>query len=90
MQDRRIYVDDITVKSRNKDDHLVDLKRVFIIIQAHQLKMNTTKSFLRIASEKFLEFLITSKGIHLDLENVHAIQEIQPLRNLKELRGLQR
>jgi len=39
---------------------------------------------------KFLGFVITSKGIHLDPEKVHAIQEMQPLRNLKELRGLQR
>ena len=34
-------------------------------------------------------FIVTSKGIHLDPEKVRAIQEMQPLRNLKELRGLQ-
>jgi len=42
----KCYVDDITVKSRDKDDHLAD--------QAHQLKMNLTKSFLVVASGKFL------------------------------------
>ena len=76
------YVDDIAVKSRAKDDHIADLKTVFDIMQAHQLKMNPTKSFLGVASDKFLEFVLTSKGIHLD-------QEMQPLRNLRELRGLQ-
>ena len=35
------YVEDITVKSNNKGDHLVDLKRVFDIMRAHQLKTNT-------------------------------------------------
>jgi len=40
------YVDDIAVKSHNKDDHLADLKRVFDIMRAHQLKMNPIKSFL--------------------------------------------
>ena len=55
------YVDDITVKSRNKGDHLADLKRVFDIIQAHQLKTNPTKSFLGVASGKFFRFIITSK-----------------------------
>ena len=39
-------VDDITVKSRDKGDYLTDLKRVFDIMRAHQLKMNATKSFL--------------------------------------------
>jgi len=82
------YVDDISVKSRDKGDHLADLKRVFDIMRARQLKMNPTKSFLGVASGKFFEFIVRSKGIHLDLEKVCAVQEMQPLRNLKELRGL--
>ena len=83
------YVNDITVKSHDKGDHLADLKRVFDIMRAHQLKMNSTKSFLGVASAKFLGFVVTSKGIHLDPEKIRSIQEIQPSRNLKELRGLQ-
>jgi len=51
--------------------------------------MNPTKSFLGVASGKFLGFVVTSKGIHLDPEKVRAIQEMQPPRNLKELKGLQ-
>jgi len=83
------YVHDIAVKSCDKGNNLADLKRVFDITRAHQLKMNPTKSFLGVASEKFLGFIVTFKGIHLDLEKIHAIQEMQPPRNLKELRGLQ-
>ena len=82
------YVNNITVKSRDKGDHLADLKRVFDIMRAHQLKMNPTKSFLGVASGKFLGFVITSKGIHLNLEKVYVIQEMKPPRNLKELRNL--
>jgi len=83
------YVDDIAVKSRDKDDHLADLKRVFDIMRAHQLKMNPTKSFLGVASGKFFEFIVTSKEIHLDSEKICTVQEMQPPRNLKELRGRQ-
>ena len=57
------YVDDIAVKSRTKGDHIADLKTVFEIMRAHQLKMNPTKSFLGVASGKFLGFVVTSKGI---------------------------
>jgi len=64
---------DITVKSHNKGDHLADPKRVFDIMRAHQLKMNPTKSFPGVASGKFLGFVITSRGIHLDPEKVRAI-----------------
>ena len=72
------YVDDIAVKSRAKDDHIADLKTLFDIMQAYQLKMNPTKSFLGVASGKFLGFVVTSKGINFDPEKVRAVQEMQP------------
>ena len=59
----KCYVDDIAVKSRSKGDHIADLKIVFEIMRAHQLKMNPTKSFLGVASGKFLGFVVTSEGI---------------------------
>ena len=68
------YIDDIAVKSRVKGDHIADLKTIFDIMQAHQLKMNLTKSFLGVANGKFLEFVVTSKGIHLDPEKVCVVQ----------------
>jgi len=83
------YVDDIAVKSRAKGDHIADLKTVFDIMRAHQLKINPTKSFLGVASGKFLRFIVISKGIRLDPEKVRAVQEMQPPRNLREFRGLQ-
>jgi len=82
------YVDDIAIKSRDKND-LRNLKTMFDIMQAHQLKMNPTKSFLGISSGKFLGFIITFKGIHLDLDMVKVIQSMQPPKNLKKLKGLQ-
>jgi len=82
------YADDIAVKSRDKNDHLRDLKIMFDIMRAHQLKMNPTKS-LGVSSNKFLGLIITSKGIHLDPDKVKAIQSMQPPKNLKELSGLQ-
>ena len=80
---------DIAVKSHAKGDHIADLKTVFDIMRAHQLKMNPTKSFLGAASGKFFGFVVTSKGIRLDLEKVRTVKEMQPPRNLRELRGLQ-
>ena len=70
------YIDDIAVESCTKGDHITDLKRVFKIMQEHQLKINPTKSFPGVSSGKFLGFVVTSKGIHLDPKKVHAIQEI--------------
>jgi len=38
--------------------------------------MNPIKSFLGVASGKFLGFVVISKGIHLNPEKVYAIQEM--------------
>jgi len=81
------YVDNIAVKTCAQGDHIADLKTVFDIMRIHQLKMNPIKSFLGVASGKFLGFFVTSKG--LDQEKVHAVQEMRPPKNLRELRGLQ-
>ncbi|XP_020266393.1 uncharacterized protein LOC109841874 [Asparagus officinalis] len=83
------YVDDLVVKSHDKGNHLHDLKIMFDLMRAHQPKMNPTKSFLGMASGKFLGFVITANRIRLDPDKVKAIQELPPPRNLKELRGLQ-
>ena len=83
------YVDDIAIKSSDKDDHLRDLRTMFDIMRAHQLKMNLTNSFLGVSSGKFLGFIVTSKGIYLDPNKVKVIQSMHPPKNLKELRGLQ-
>jgi len=63
------YVDDIAVKSHNKNNHLHDLKIVFDIMRAHQMKMIPMKSFLGVSSDKFLGFIVTSKEIHLDVKS---------------------
>jgi len=83
------YIDDIAIKGRDKNDHLRDLRITFDILRAHQLKMNPTKSFLGVSIGKFLRFIVTSKGIHLDPDKVKAIQGVHPPKKLKELRGLQ-
>ena len=68
------YVDNIAVNSRSKSSHLDDLRTVFDIMRAHQLRMNRTKSFLGVSNGKFLEFIVTFKRIHLNTDKVKAIQ----------------
>jgi len=83
------YVDDVANKSRDKNNHLHDLRMMFDLMPAHQLKMNPTKSFLGVSSGRFLGFIVTSKRIHLDPDKIKAIQDMQPLKNIKGLWSLQ-
>lgn len=50
---------------------------MFDIMRKHQLKINPTKSFEGVSNGKFLGFVVTSKGIHLDPDKVKVIQEMQ-------------
>ncbi|MFG1569932.1 reverse transcriptase family protein [Staphylococcus aureus] len=83
------YIDDIAVKSRRTGDHLRDLETVFKLMRKHQLKMNPTKSFLGVSIGKFLGFIVTAEGIQIDPDKTKAILELEPPKNLRELRGLQ-
>jgi len=60
---------------------------VFNIMRAHQLKMNPTKSFLGVASGKFLGFIVTSKGIHLDPKKVALSKRCNLQRTSRSLEG---
>jgi len=82
------YIDDIAIKSHDKNKQLHDLRMMFDLMWAHQLKMNPTKYFLRFSSGKLLGFIVTSRGIHLDPDKIKAIQDMQFPNNLKELRGI--
>lgn len=53
-------------------------------MRAHQLKINLTKSFLGVSSEKFLSVVVTVNGIHLNPEKIKAIQGKQPPKNIKD------
>ncbi|KAI5316794.1 hypothetical protein L3X38_036501 [Prunus dulcis] len=83
------YVDDLVVKTRKREHHLSDLKRVFDRLRKHQLKMNPLKCAFGVTSGKFLGFVVRHRGIEIDPSKIKAIREMPPPRNLKELRGLQ-
>ena len=83
------YVDDLVVKSKKRESHLSDLRKVFERLRKCQLKMNPLKCAFGVTSGKFLGFIVRHRGIEIDQTKIKAIQEMPEPRNLKELRGLQ-
>ena len=53
------YVDDMIVKSLQKEDHLEDLKESFEALRRHRMKLNPSKCVFDVTSDKFLGFLVT-------------------------------
>jgi hypothetical protein len=52
------YVDDLMVKSKEKENHLQDLRLVFERLRRFQLKMNPLKCVFGVSSGKFLGFIV--------------------------------
>ena len=83
------YVDDLVVKTKRREDHLVDLRSVFNRLRKYQLKMNPRKCAFGVTSGKFLGFIVRHRGIKIDQSKIEAIQKMPEPKNLRELRGLQ-
>jgi hypothetical protein len=83
-----VYIDDMVVKSVKSTDHVGDLRKVFEILRKHNLKLNATKCTFGVGSGKFLGFLVTQRGIEVNPNQIAAIQELQPSRNVREVQRL--
>jgi hypothetical protein len=62
------YVDDIVVMSKNKEDHIADLKETFANLRAAGLKLNPEKCIFRVSKGKMLGYIISAKGIKANLD----------------------
>ncbi|XP_071904292.1 uncharacterized protein [Coffea arabica] len=83
------YVDDLVVKSKKREDHIQDLRRVFQRLRRYQLKMNPLKCAFGVTSGKFLGFIVHQRGIEVDRSKIDAIVNIPEPRNIHELKSLQ-
>ncbi|XP_051132475.1 uncharacterized protein LOC127252363 [Andrographis paniculata] len=83
------YVDDLVVKSKRKEDHLQDLRKVFERLRRYQLKMNPLKCAFGVTSGKFLGFIVHSRGIEIEQAKIDAITKMPEPRNIHELKSLQ-
>lgn len=83
-----VYVDDMLVKSRRKEDHLQDLKETFKVLREHDMKLNPEKCAFGVNSGKFLGFMITKRGIEANPEKVDAIRSLEEPKTVKDIQRL--
>ncbi|PKI55417.1 hypothetical protein CRG98_024190 [Punica granatum] len=73
-----VYVDDMIAKSKEGEDHLVNLKRLFDHLRKYKLRLNPAKYTFGVKSGKLLGFIVSEKGIEVDPDKVKAIMELPP------------
>ncbi|KAF5934569.1 hypothetical protein HYC85_030740 [Camellia sinensis] len=82
-----VYVDDMIVKSKEREGHYTALQKFFQRIREFRLRLNPQKCTFGVTAGKMLGFLITQRGIEVDPSKIKAISEMPPPRTEKEVRG---
>ena len=82
-----VYVDDMIVKSKDREGHMPALRKFFERIWFHKLWLNPKKCTFAVTSGKLLGFMVSQRGIEVDLEKIKAIVEMKLPRTEKEIRG---
>ncbi|PKI51758.1 hypothetical protein CRG98_027806, partial [Punica granatum] len=79
-----VYVDDMIEKSKEGEDHLVNLKRLFDRLRKYKFRLNQAKCTFGVKSGKLLGFIVSEKGIEVDPVKVKVIMELPPPSTVRE------
>ncbi|KAL5702453.1 hypothetical protein ACHQM5_027671 [Ranunculus cassubicifolius] len=86
-----VYVDDMIVKSKNKENHVADLEAVFARLNKYNMKLNPAKCAFGVSSGKFLGYMITNRGIEADPAKIRAVCDMpkpESKRQIQKLNGM--
>ena len=84
----KVYIDDIVVKSGTRAEHVQHLEETFRLMQAYNMKLNLAKCVFCIKVGKFLGFMVTQRGIEVNLDQIKTILETLAPSTKKELQRL--
>ena len=65
-----VYFDDILIKSKSLDEHVLHLKQVFIVLRQEKLYANMKKCTFYTDHVIFLGFVVSANGVQEDQEKV--------------------
>lgn len=82
------YVDDLVIKTKFRQHHIVNLDWVFQRLCRYNLKMNPLKCAFGVSSGRFIGFIVRHRRIEIDPKKIIAIIEMPTPRNIFELKIL--
>ena len=84
----KVYINDMVVKNKVVSELVGDLTNIFEILRKHKLHLNASKCSFGVGSGKFLGYMVTHRRIEVNLDQINAINSLQPPRNPKEVQKL--
>nr|CAE01914.2 OSJNBb0070J16.8 [Oryza sativa Japonica Group]CAE02343.1 OSJNBb0072M01.4 [Oryza sativa Japonica Group] len=82
------YMDDVVVKTKQKDDLITNLEETFASIRAFRMKLNPEKCIFGVPSGKLLGFMVSHRGIQANPEKINAILNMKPPSSQKDVQKL--
>lgn len=70
-----VFFDDILIYSQNMKDHLTHLKNFLKTLQDNKISVKMETCQFRHGQISYLGFLISEKGVSMDLEKMAALNE---------------
>ena len=77
-----VYVDDRIVKSKDRSGHITNLRKFFTRIQKYKMRLNPAKCTFGVTFGKLLGYVVSKRGIEVDLSKIKAITEMKPPKDL--------
>ncbi|XP_072076539.1 uncharacterized protein [Arachis hypogaea] len=84
----KIYVDDMVAETTQERSHCDDLKEIFEQIPAYKMRLNPEKCAFGVEGGRFLGFMLTSRGIEVNLEKCKAVLNMASPKTIKEVQQL--
>ena len=75
----------MVVKIKVVSEYMGNLENIFEILKRHKLCLNASKCSFGVGSGKFLGYMVTHRGIKVNLDQIRAINNLQPPQNPKEV-----
>ena len=82
-----VYVDDMLVKSKDRESHIINLRKFFKRIKEYKLRLNPQKCIFGVTTRKLLGIVVSDRGIEVNPSKIKTILEMPPPRSEKEIRG---
>ena len=80
-----VYVDDMLFKSLDKVDHISHLQEAFEVLRHHKMMLNPAKCAFGDCSGKFLDLMVSKRGIEANPDKIRAILNMEAPTSIKDV-----
>ena len=73
-----VYIGDMLVKSVKAELHVDHLAESFQVLKDYKMKLNPTKCVFGVSAGNFLGFIVNSRGIKANPDEIKVVLDMQP------------